>query len=836
MVVQPTTGDPSQEPRVAEALAELQQYLSDAAAPLVVTDSMLLLMGLPPGLVAAEIRAWTTAQYRRQGATIPVSDYLFHAMRKIHLLGEFRLLPREDLGAYLAALGQLLLEQCPDEDRALLRANLANLDEGHTVTTPVLGVLHRQRGTERPLAAGDAPAPTAAVSEQPGRSESPAVEGRATSRRLGLLVRRLEERLAEFSVPPAADDARIADRLARVLSEAAGEAESAEEFRSTLGTLRGHGIETRLDQVIQLLSRALPAWMPQPAADHASSVLPSAPAQAIQRLVALEKDPTEVARRFAELVQAGVDLFNQGELGRAAAIFDLAERVVTEQRADATTVAAVRSREVERLDTSRLRSSSEDPSAFAGLRRVLRFFPTLQPPALLEALRTEERRERRRLQLTLLEAHGPQVRDLALSQLTDSVETFGDTDPYFQRNLLYLLRRIPRAEGVPVEHELGLLARLSEPGRPLALVKEAVASLGAQRHERAEQTLVQRVREIEELLARPEASPHPAADLVSLLDRVVYALSRLGTPAAIRAVVEHGLRSSSALGDTAGRLTYLAGLDLSVDREALGRLLKALNGALPQRIFGLVLPRSAGAAIAMMEGLAGTPAPEVRTALEDIASRFGGRDLAEVATRVLAGLSRPSPAPLQPPPQMSGDLELLGLPGLLQNLAQSRAWGVLTLRNAAGQPVATLSWQNGLVAEVACGELSAEAAFYQLIERPTAGTFVFVGERSEDPGHPNSASGRDVVPLLLEGMRRYDELQRDADLVADGATFRAAVHKPTTPAHEHDTSLVQATWLAAISGATALECEAGAGCDAYRVRRLLAHWVEEGTLVLRTGP
>ncbi|MGV8039655.1 MAG: DUF4388 domain-containing protein [Thermoanaerobaculaceae bacterium] len=832
---QPTGEDLSREPRVAEALGELQQYLSDAAPPLVVTDSMLLLMGLPPALVAAEIRAWTTAQYRRQGAAIPVSDYLFHAMRKIHLLGEFRLLPREDLASFLAALGQLVLEQCPEEDRELLRTSLADLDEGHTVTTPVAGVLHRQRGTERPLAAGEALEPAPVPGEQPASGGSPAFEGRTASRRLGLLVRRLEERLAEFSVPPAADDARIADRLARVLSEAAGEAQSTEEFRSTLGALRGHGIETRLDQVIQLLSRALPAWAPQPASDHGAAVLPSAPAQAIQRLVALEKDPAEVARRFGELVQAGVDLFNQGELGRAAAIFDLAERVVTEQRADATTVAAVRSREVERLDTTRLRTSSEDPSAFSGLRRVLRFFPTLQPPALLDALRTEERRERRRLLLTLLEAHGAEVRELALSQLTDSVETFGDTDPYFQRNLLYLLRRIPRPEGGLVEQEVALLARLSEPGRPLALVKEAVASLGMQRHERAEQTLIQRVREIEHLLAHPASSPHPTADLVSLLDRVVYALSRLGTPAAIRAVVEHGLRSIPVLGDTAGRLAYLAGLDLSADREALGRVLKALSGALPQRIFGLVLPRSASSAVAMMEALAGTPAPEVRAALEDVASRFGGRDVAEVAARVLAGLSHPAPTPSQPPPQMSGDLELLGLPGLLQNLAQSRAWGVLTLRDAAGRQVATVSWQNGLVAEMACGELSGEAAFYQLIERPAAGTFVFVGERNEDAGHARSVSGRDVVPLLLEAMRRYDELQRDSDLVPDGATFRAAGHKPTAAGHEHDTSLVQATWLAAISGASALECEAGAGCDAYRVRRLLAHWVEEGALVLRPG-
>ena len=81
-------------PELDEALVELQQYLSDAVAPLIVADSVQLLMKYPPDVVANAIRAWTGAQYRRgSAAAVPVSDYLFHTLKKIHLMAEFRLVP-----------------------------------------------------------------------------------------------------------------------------------------------------------------------------------------------------------------------------------------------------------------------------------------------------------------------------------------------------------------------------------------------------------------------------------------------------------------------------------------------------------------------------------------------------------------------------------------------------------------------------------------------------------------------------------------------------------------------------------------------------------------------
>jgi len=48
-------------PELQEALLELQQYLSDSVPPLVVADSVQLLMKYPPQALIPTIRAWTAA-------------------------------------------------------------------------------------------------------------------------------------------------------------------------------------------------------------------------------------------------------------------------------------------------------------------------------------------------------------------------------------------------------------------------------------------------------------------------------------------------------------------------------------------------------------------------------------------------------------------------------------------------------------------------------------------------------------------------------------------------------------------------------------------------------
>ena len=97
------------DPDVREALFELQRYLSDTLAPLMVADSVSLLLDYPADLAANEIQAWTGAQFR--GAKpAPVSDYLYHAMEKLHAMGQYDLVPKEPLHRYLDELKPLVVE------------------------------------------------------------------------------------------------------------------------------------------------------------------------------------------------------------------------------------------------------------------------------------------------------------------------------------------------------------------------------------------------------------------------------------------------------------------------------------------------------------------------------------------------------------------------------------------------------------------------------------------------------------------------------------------------------------------------------------------------------
>ena len=81
----------------------------------------------------------------------------------------------------------------------------------------------------------------------------------------------------------------------------------------------------------------------------------------------------------------------------------------------------------------------------------------------------------------------------------------------------------------------------------------------------------------------------------------------------------------------------------------------------------------------------------------------------------------------------------------------------------------------------------------------------------------------------MEGVRRHDELRRPTAVVPDGARLKAT-GKARTMVADEDAAFGELVWTEATAGRTPLECEARSATDSYRVRRLLAHWVEEGAL------
>ena len=808
-----------EDPKVGEALAELQLYLSDAVAPLVVTDSITILLAVPPARVAQEILAWTTSQHRRLGGSVPVSDYLYHAMRKLYVMGELTLVSKPGLVAFLESLQAYMLEFCPDEDRDLLRENLAHLgDVRSDLAAPVLS-LHRAQHEESAL-----------------RIDDPSDVAKTTvhmERRFAQLV----ERLGRLQIPTGGGqqpDGAHGDVLSQLVSVAARNSADAEEFAQYKENLRGAGMGATMEDVFRSLGRRLPGWvLPAAGGAETSGATVTATAQAMQRIVALEQDPREAARRFQELVQAAIEQHNEGSLARAVTMLDLAGLLLAEKKVDPAYVQAFREQAHERLDAGRLRELAEDPGSHALLRRVLGAFPALEPDGLLRALQTEEKREQRRLFLALLEVHGAPARALAAERLTSSIESFGDRDAHFQRNLLHILRRIPRPADVVIDGELQTASRLSALGHPAILAKEAITYLGQSRDERAERALIARVGEYEAALAKPGATGQEPAELIAVLDRAVFALARLGTPAAVRAVVNHGLKRLPQLGNPTARLAALGGIDLSGDPETVERLVEAIRGELPHRIFGFLLKKDDTLLLPLIEAVSSTSSPAVKNVLADIVQRFPGESFAQAAAKVLAGTDVSAPqasaTPAAPSASLSGDLELFGLPTLLQNLSQSGTSGTLTISDPVGEEIATVDLEGGKFRSCRAGHLRGEVALFQLIERPTPASFTFLSRaESAPPSDPKLL--RDLVPLFFEGTRRYDEFQQACALVPDYACLRATGTKPTPPPEEDDQALMRTLWQRAVSGSAALECEAELPVDGYRARRMLAHWVEEGSL------
>ena len=580
-----------------EALEELQQYLSDSLPPLAdadwkaqadsgtispdnqpvfvssvtygrmvmvsltstsgqTADSIKTLLRYSPELMASNIHAWTASQYRG-GTEIPISDYLFHAVKKIQLMSEFKLVPQGPFEAYLEELKERVLIYCPDGDREFLRENLSRLREATSTsaTTASPDVLFRQKpsGPPRTFAtAGGTAGARATGGGAEGGEDYPGL------RRLSVLLERLEREISSSGTKQAAGPL-----ASQTIAAAARTSKSAREFEQYLEKVRDMGVDINTGEVFKSLGSSLPGWiMPGTSQDPRGPDSPPSPTiDAMRRVVTGPQDPGEGLRRFQEMVRSANGRFNEGALAQAGTMIDLANQIIAEREVDPVAAQVVRKTGADELDPERMRKYAESTDLHPQLRKVLNFFVQLTPEGLLSDLRREVKREKRRLLLLLLEVHGKEARECALAELRPA---FGrgsaDEDWYFRRNLLYLLRRIPREPGASVDEDVELAVRHAELRFPAPLVKEAIANLGQLKHERAERTLVEMLQDLESILTgKADQSPYDPREIRLLLDRVVAALARFGTPGARRAVVDHGLKKRTELGDSMARLSELAG-------------------------------------------------------------------------------------------------------------------------------------------------------------------------------------------------------------------------------------------------------------------------------------
>jgi uncharacterized protein DUF4388 len=794
-----------------EAVQELHLYLSDRIAPLMFAYSMDLLLEQPAALLAAEIRTWASQQMASMPG-VSFADLLFHAVKKVSGIGEFDLVPAESLRARIKELGEAILAFCPAEDREILRQNLENLALAPpTAAAGPVEILHRPPSADR--ATGGA----AAAAAPKGLTDKVA----SGLRKLGLFLDRLQ--VKGVAVAPAEQRAEMASQF---MTTAVVQSRNQEELDRHLAPLRQLGIDTAMDKVVIRLAESLPGWGALPSSASGAPA-PSAGLEirAMRQIVSLAEDPLEAGKRFRELVHAAIAQFNTGHLGRAVSMFELAEQLVSDKKVEGAFINMMRERGHEYLDAERLRKYGERTDLRSSLRTVMNFFMALRPEGLLRDLNGESRRERRHELLALLEAHGEPARERARHLLAASVEPGANADPFFQMNLVYLLRVLPRPADASIDEEVNLVMRTSGKDSPPPLVKQAIAYLAATRHEKSERALITYLRVFENMLLQPESAVYSREDVEILLDRTSVALARYATPRAWRALVDHGLKAEATLGTPMARLVEAGRQDLSGSKDLVDRLIAAIRAEHPRAILGFVKKNDDRLGW-LIQALSGTPLPEVREALQEMVDKFPGQKFAETAKAALANLG----AAAKPPemPGLAGDLDLFGLPGLLQTLAQSQLTGVLTLMNAAKRAEATVILQAGKFREARHGALRGVDAMYQLFERPFPGTFAFVSRASVDE-LAGGAPAEDVIGLLLEGVRRHDEFKRAAALASDSLSLKPT-GVPGTPLPDEDPDFVRLVWTQVEKGATPLACEAAIATDGYRTRRLLAHWLEEGSL------
>jgi len=103
---------------------------------------------------------------------------------------------------------------------------------------------------------------------------------------------------------------------------------------------------------------------------------------------------------------------------------------------------------------------------------------------------------------------------------------------------------------------------------------------------------------------------------------------------------------------------------------------------------------------------------------------------------------------------LKGDLTELPLPDLIEMTAMGRKTGRLVIFGPDGAVAGHLAFRDGRLAGAHCDGLSAEKAFYALLA-VTTGTFEF----DSAAGLDESACNLGTESLLIEGMRRLDEIQ-----------------------------------------------------------------------------
>ena len=773
----------------AAAAFEFHRYLSDQVAPLMLVEEFGVLLRNPPDALAAETIRWV-AEAGGPKTDEALANQMLHAVRKIAMMGEFDLVPRAELGGFLNDYCQELVGHCPASERARLIEGLIAF--GTSLTAP--GALLAQ---------------------------APVVASVKTT---------VAHRMAVFldQIGAEAPGARRDEVASEFMATAALGASTREELDATLAPLRDVGIDPATANVLNSIARSLPGWGALAVAETGEAQRPGERLGAMRQIVSLGQDHEEIAKRFREMVHAAIAQFNDGNVGRAQSILVMAQEMATDHRVQPSYVESLRNAS-DYLDMNALRAAAEKPENLSALGTMMSFFHALSPDGLLKSLRGEGDETRRHDLSSLVEAHGAAGRAKTLDWL-DAPETA--TDPTFAALALRLMRRIPRPTDGSIDREVEVVVKHTTKGTDPAVATQAIYFLGQAKGDKVERALVGLLRMYEGLLARPAAMPPSvtADDVSDLLDRTCGALARCGSARCLRALVDHGMKAQPELRDCAKRLAEGAHADFSKHAELMTRLIEALRAELPRGMLGVRFRKESGRTASFVQALSGTPSPEVKALFQEIVKKHGDEPYGVLAAEALALFTERSHPQEPAASTFSGDLSFFGLPMLLQTLAQGGMTGLLSLMNSAGEATSKLWLLDGRLQNASFGRLLGEDALFELLIRPSPGTFAFV-HRKDGPGADVLNPARELMGLIFEGVRRHDEWKRSAALVGDDVRF-AATGSARAIKTDEAADFVNTLWAAASPGSTAKECEARFAVDSYRIRRLLASWVEIDALRL----
>jgi hypothetical protein len=801
------------------AVIELHRYLSGLTPPLRAGELFSTLVGLPPERIVGEIQAWVRDQRQANPAT-PASEFVFHAIRRLYLIGEIGIVDPERVDAFFDWLLPLAVESSPHDERPHLRGRIAAMTHRVSVVPTFSGNVAVPSIPAYPIVAIPVEMPTPSALPPVAPETPPA----SASEQFELIVSRIAKEQAARRVIGQEEALAALAQLVILAASTAGTKDILRDMMRRIPTLVD---PKQLGNVFQLMARSIPPWEIVLASQDKIYVPSAIPA--MHKIISLSSDELERAKRLRELILAAIEQFNTGSLFAASAMLDLASTVMTEPGLFSNVADRIRSEAAATIDPNQLRNYVGEPARHTLLRKILGFFPSLSSEAMLSDLRGEPRQDRRRTLLALLQAWGPAGRDAALRRLKEELEQGPGADTWFLRNTIFLLHRIPREDESSTEEELEVLRQASSRDQMIYVAKEAIVAIATIHSTQAGRLLNERLTELENAVLRGDESRGPLEESLRTIDRIIAGLAKLGSPEALRRVVMHGLRTEPMLGDTRGRLAGLAQTDLSSASEALDRLIAAIRAELPS-VLGRVIGKAANTT-PLLQALSSTDTPSVRELLEEIAVRYQRLELGPLATATLSQLETvrarlaAASAKTGQMGRESGELRPFGLPELVQSLGESKASGLLTIAEADRRPRGRVVFYAGHVLDAESSALKDDEAFFNLIEHPEAGYFTFAPLEVRD-----GSLRAEITPLLVEGLSRHDSLIRYRVLVPDGAAFRHKGPRPTPLGDEKDPALMKEVWRRTISGAAVASWEGQLPADSFRIRRLVVHWLEEGAI------